>query len=145
MIQICEMQKKDAENAALLERQIFSQPWSENGFLNALQLENTIFLVAKEDERVVGYVGMYRSLDEGEITNVAVAPDVRRRGIGEKLLHKLFSLAEEKGVEKIILEVRVSNDSAVRLYEKNGFVRCGIRKGFYEFPKEDAYIYCREK
>ena len=85
-------------------------------------------------------VGMYLAMDEGEITNVAVAPVERCHGVGGMLLTELLKIAENKGVVRIVLEVRASNDSAIRLYERNGFVQCGMRKGFYEFPKEDAYV-----
>ena len=85
-------------------------------------------------------VGMYLAMDEGEITNVAVAPVERCHGVGGMLLTELLKIAENKGVARIVLEVRASNDSAIRMYERNGFVQCGMRKGFYEFPKEDAYV-----
>ena len=91
---------------------------------------------------------MYLAMDEGEITNVAVAPVERCHGVGGMLLTELLKIAENKGVARIVLEVRASNDSAIRLYERNGFVQCGMRKGFYEFPKdpvcwevEDQYLY----
>ncbi len=140
MIQIREMQVKDADAAAAIEQQIFSQPWSRQGFLDAVNLANTVFLVAEENNRIVGYIGMYVAMDEGEITNVAVAPVERCHGIGGMLIAELLKIAENKGIARIVLEVRVSNDSAIRLYEHNGFVQCGVRRGFYEFPKEDAYV-----
>lgn len=140
MITIRAMQKQDVEAVESLEREIFSQPWSCQGFLDALQLENTIFLVAEEDRKIAGYIGMYVSLDEGEITNVAVAPKRRQRGIGELLIREMKKEAANHAVSRIVLEVRVSNHSAIRLYERSGFVNLGIRKGFYEMPKEDAYI-----
>ena len=136
MIQIREMQVKDADAVAAIEQQIFSQPWSRQGFLDAVNLANTVFLVAEENNRIVGYIAM----DEGEITNVAVAPVERCHGIGGMLIAELLKIAENKGIARIVLEVRVSNDSAIRLYERNGFVQCGVRRGFYEFPKEDAYV-----
>ena len=140
MIQIREMQVKDADAVAAIEQQIFSQPWSRQGFLDAVNLANTVFLLAEENNRFVGYIGMYVAMDEGEITNVAVAPVERCHGIGGMLIAELLKIAENKGIARIVLEVRVSNDSAIRLYERNGFVQCGVRRGFYEFPKEDAYV-----
>ena len=119
MIQIREMQVRDTNAVAEIERQI---------------------LVAEENNRIIGYIGMYLAMDEGEITNVAVAPVERCHGVGGMLLTELLKIAENKGVARIVLEVRASNDSAIRLYERNGFVQCGMRKGFYEFPKEDAYV-----
>ena len=140
MIEIREMQIKDTDEVARIEQQIFSQPWSKKGFMDALNLGNTVFLVAEENGHIIDYIGMYLSIDEGEITNVAVSAAKRCRGAGAQLLKELLKIAENKGIAKIVLEVRVSNDSAIRLYERNGFVQCGVRKGFYEFPKEDAYI-----
>ena len=127
MITVRAMQVKDAEQVSELERMIFSQPWSYQGFVDSLSLPNTVFLVAEE-------------IDEGEITNVAVSPEMRCHGIGGMLLAEAKKEAESRSVGRIVLEVRCSNDSAIRLYERNGFVNHGVRKGFYELPKEDAYI-----
>lgn len=140
MIAVRTMRQQDVEEVAALEREIFSQPWSAAGFLDALKLDNTVFLAAEEHGYIVGYIGMYLSMEEGEITNVAVAPHERRRGIGRMLLDEIKKEADAHSVEKIVLEVRKSNDSAIRLYEQSGFKIRGVRKGFYEFPKEDAYI-----
>ena len=140
MINVRAMQECDVEQVGCIEKELFSQPWSCQGFLDALQLENTIFLVAGENEKIVGYIGLYYSFDEGEITNVAVALQHRRRGIGDLLIREMKKEAEKHSLSRIVLEVRVSNCGAISLYEKNDFVKLGIRKGFYEMPKEDAYI-----
>lgn len=134
------MKPEDVPQVAELESQTFSQPWSAKGFLDSLKLSNTIFLVACDGQEIVGYAGMYLSVDEGEIVNVAVAQNMRRKGIGDALLDEMAECAAKKGAQRIVLEVRVSNEPAIRLYEKHGYVRCGVRKGFYELPKEDAYI-----
>ena len=139
-IRIRRMQQQDVVQAGALEAQIFSLPWSEQAFSDALKLTHTVFLVAEEGGRVAGYIGMYLSLEEGEITNVAVAPEFRRRGIADALLTEIKREAAECGVTSLVLEVRVSNQNAIRLYEKHGFVSCGVRKGFYEQPKEDAFL-----
>lgn len=140
MIAIRAMQPEDADEVAAIESRTFSQPWSKQGFLDSLALEHAVFFVAEEDNRILGYIGMYVSLDEGEITNVAVDSDARCRGIGALLVEVMKKEARLRGVTQIVLEVRVSNESAIRLYERNGFVNQGIRKGFYDMPKEDAYI-----
>ena len=140
MSTIRNMIKVDCERVAALEKRIFSQPWSEQGFADALSMEQNIFLVAEEAGEICGYLGMYQSLDEGEITNVAVAPEMRNTGIGWELMQVAIAKAKEQGILQIVLEVRVSNASAIHLYEKCGFLNCGVRKGFYDFPKEDAYI-----
>lgn len=140
MIQIREMQVKDADAVAGLEMQIFSQPWSRQGFIDSLNLGSAVFLVAEEDDRILGYIGMYFTMDEGEITNVAVDPLKRCCGVGGRLIEAMKKEAEQRALVRIVLEVRVSNQGAIRLYERNGFVNQGVRRGFYEFPKEDAYI-----
>lgn len=134
------MRSGDVPAVAELEAQIFSQPWSAQGFLDALALPDTVFLVAEEEHRILGYIGMYLSVDEGEITNVAVTPDARRRGVGQELLLQIKREAKQRAVGRLVLEVRTSNEGAIALYEKNGFSVAGVRKGFYEHPKEDAYI-----
>lgn len=142
MIEIRRMRTEDVDAVAQLEQAIFAQPWSRRGFLDAIQMEHTVFLVAEEDGEIRGYIGMYVSIDEGEITNVAVDAGQRCRGIGETMLRQMLQEAKKRAIAKIVLEVRVSNQSAIRLYERNGFRMLGIRKGFYELPREDAYIMC---
>lgn len=134
------MRSGDVPAVAELEAQIFSQPWSAQGFLDALALSDTVFLVVEEENRILGYIGMYLAVDEGEITNVAVDPNARRRGVGQELLLQIKREAKQRAVGRLVLEVRVSNEGAIALYEKNGFSVAGVRKGFYECPKEDAYI-----
>lgn len=134
------MQKGDVAAVAALEAQIFPMPWSAAGFADTLPREDVIFLVAYEQDELLGYVGIYCTLDEGEITNVAVAPAARRRGIAWALLTELKQQLACRNVARIVLEVRVSNEPAIRLYEQMGFSVIGVRKNFYEKPTEDAYI-----
>jgi ribosomal-protein-alanine N-acetyltransferase len=134
------MTQSDIAQVAAIEQTAFSQPWSEHAFLESLANESTCFLVAEEERAIAGYAGMYLSFEEGEITNVAVAERFRKNGVGEALIRKLLLDAPALGVDRIMLEVRISNEPAIRLYEKCGFHRIGTRKGFYDFPKEDADI-----
>ena len=134
------MQKGDVAAVAALEAQIFPMPWSAAGFADTLPREDIIFLVAYEQDELLGYVGIYCTLDEGEITNVAVPPAARRRGIARALLTELKQQLACRNVARIVLEVRVSNEPAIRLYEQMGFSVLGVRKNFYEKPTEDAYI-----
>ena len=134
------MQKGDVAAVAALEAQIFPMPWSAAGFADTLPREDVIFLVAYEQDELLGYVGIYCTLDEGEITNVAVAPAARRRGVARALLTELKQQLACRNVTQIVLEVRVSNEPAIRLYEQLGFSVLGVRKNFYEKPTEDAYI-----
>lgn len=134
------MRAEDAAKVASLEAEIFSQPWSENAFWDSLCLPDTIFLVAEESGVIQGYIGMYLAADEGEITNVAVDPACRRRGIGEGRSQREKTCLQTTRLPALSLKVRVSNEGAIRLYEKQGFSSVGIRRGFYEFPREDARI-----
>lgn len=137
---IRKMQEEDVAAVAALEAQIFPMPWSAGGFADTLPREDVLFLVAYEQDELLGYVGIYCTLDEGEITNVAVAPAARRRGIARALLTELKQQLACRNVARIVLEVRVSNEPAIRLYEQMGFSVLGVRKNFYEKPTEDAYI-----
>ena len=93
---------------------------------------------------LVGYCGVWLSFDEGEIMNVAVREEFRRRGCAGRLLEELLSRAKERGASRFILEVRERNLPAIRLYESLGFERAGIRKNFYSDPKENALILLKE-
>ena len=130
----------DIAQVAEIERQIFSIPWSEKAFRDSMESDNTIYIVAKENDNVAGYAGMYLSFEEGNITNVAVNPLSRRKGIGEKIVRDILNRAYEKGVRDFFLEVRETNSVAIALYEKIGFKEEGIRKNFYDKPRENALI-----
>lgn len=143
-MEIRAMTEADVNAVSAIEAAVFSQPWSRQGFLDALAMDCTLFLVAEEGGRIRGYIGMYFAADEAEITNVAVAADARGRGIGRRLVASALARAAAREIRDAVLEVRISNENAIRLYEGQGFVRQGIRKGFYECPREDAYIYKKE-
>jgi len=130
----------DISQVAEIERQIFSIPWSEKAFRDSMESDNTIYIVAKENNNVAGYAGMYLSFEEGNITNVAVNPLSRRKRIGEKIVRDILNRAYEKGVRDVFLEVRETNSVAIALYEKIGFKEEGIRKNFYDKPRENALI-----
>ena len=134
------MTEEDLLQVETIEQESFSLPWSFDAFKSTLDREDTLYLVAVEEDVIVGYCGMYISFDEGEIPNVAVKKEFRSRGVGEVMMNELLSRAGERGVCSAFLEVRKSNEAAKRLYEKLGFQVAGIRKNFYEFPKEDAVI-----
>lgn len=140
MVEIRPMKERDVEQVARMEDECFSEPWSAQAFTDALNKEEYLYMVAAEETDVLAYCGMYRVLDEGNITQVAVRSDRRREGIGERLLKDFMQNGKKLGVSAYTLEVRVSNPGAIRLYERCGFVTESVRKGFYDFPKEDAYI-----
>lgn len=134
------MEELDLPQAAAIEKEAITPPWSEQAFRESLGLEHTILLAAIQDGQVAGYCVCYQSFEEGEITNVAVKKELRGQGIAGKLLEKLCSYGKERGLERYILEVRAGNEPAIHLYERSGFTWVGIRKGFYEQPVEDAVI-----
>lgn len=134
------MEPEDADSVAQIENESFSQPWSRQGFLDALQIPDNIILVAEEDGEILGYECTYVSFDEGELTNIAVRKTSRGQGVGQHLVRALQKAAFDAGVERIVLEARVTNDIAIALYEKMGFINLGIRKNLYEHPVEDGVI-----
>ena len=137
---IRKMQKEDLDQVLVIENAIFNQPWSREGFFDAMDMPGNHYIVCVEEGRVVGYCGYYGVLDEGEITNVAVDENCRNKGYGVKMVEALLEEAKEAGIARMILEVRVSNEAAIHVYKKLGFRELGIRKGFYEMPVEDALI-----
>lgn len=134
------MKETDLWQVTVIEQEIFSQPWSKQGFLDALKNKDTLYLVAEEKNTILGYLGLWQSFEEADITNVAVKSEYRRKGVAGRLLSEGRRLAAQRGITALTLEVRVSNEPAIRLYEKYGFRSLGIRPGFYEKPKEDAII-----
>ena len=127
-----------------LERTCFSTPWTETMLSDALFDPQASFIVAQDEEgNVVGYAGLHVIVDEGYIDNVAVEPDARRHGVASALLD-VFCRFGAANLAFLTLEVRSSNAPAISLYEKFGFFRAGLRKGYYQHPREDAVIMTRE-
>lgn len=140
MIEIRRMQRKDVSGVAQMEAEYFSEPWSAQAFLDVLDKKEYLYMVAAEGEEIIAYCGMYQVLGEGNITQVAVRSDMRGKGIARKLLQDFMQIGKMSGVDAYTLEVRVSNQSAIRAYEACGFVTECVRKDFYAAPKEDAFI-----
>lgn len=137
-------EERDVKPMAEMDILCFSAPWSEESFEKEITDNNLAFyIVAEIDGRMVGYAGLWCIVDEGHITNVAVHPDFRRRGIGEALVSVLLSNTIENGIQSHTLEVRQSNLAAISLYTKFGFEPAGIRKNYYEDNGEDAIIMWR--
>ena len=126
-----------------IEQQCFSLPWTEQMLRMQLQPDSHVFLTAETEGSVVGYIGMLYVLDEGYISNVAVRPDFRRRGVAEALLRALEARARALRLSFLTLEVRAGNAAAVALYEKRGYRVVGRRKNYYEKPTEDAILMTR--
>lgn len=138
---ITPMRLEHIDGILRVEKRSFKTPWSRFAFICELR-DNQFahYLVALDDDRVIGYAGMWLILNEAHITNVAVDPDYRGLKVGETLMRCLINIAREKKAERMTLEVRPSNDVARNLYKKLGFVELGIRKGYYSDTGEDAII-----
>ena len=129
---------------AELEKICFADPWSEKSIASELDHTWSLWLVALDDNNVVGYIGSQTAVDETDVMNVAVHPDYRRRGIAERLIGILVAELKDRGSRALMLEVRSSNAPAIALYEKLGFSQVGRRKNYYRNPKEDALILRKE-
>ncbi len=136
---VFEMQERHIEDVIDIENICFSHPWSKQSIIDAKN-NHTRFFVFEKDGRAVGYVGVSAILDEGYITNIAVLPEYRKQGVATALFTKLDDFANENKLSFISLEVRKNNQNAISLYEKFGYKTEGVRKNFYDAPKEDAYI-----
>ncbi len=134
------MEKEDCRAIAQIEKMCFSCPWSEQSFLDTLEKETIFYLVAEKEGELIGYIGVWQALEEADITNIAVVPQERRRGVALQLLGCAKEEAFRRGVTALTLEVRAGNRAAVELYKKVGFVVEGVRKGYYQKPKEDALL-----
>lgn len=124
----------EAENAC------FSDPWSEAAFRSELLNPYSLYVVAVSGGRIVGYVGGIALYENCDITNVAVLPEMRRRGIASAMVECFINECASRSVEQILLEVRQSNLPAIKLYESFGFRAYGTRKNYYEKPAEDAVL-----
>lgn len=141
MVVYRKMTAEDVPFISRLEEETFSMPWSADSFLEMISKEDARYYVAEEDGRLLGGCGVLMIAGEGNITNVAIAPEARNRGIGTALLRHLMAEGNREGLTAYTLEVRVSNAAAIHVYEKLGFVSAGVRPGFYEKPVEDALIF----
>lgn len=135
---------EDAIVLARLDKLCFSEPWSYESFKQEI-IENdlAIYIVAEIGKQIVGYAGIWLIMDEGHITNVAVIPEFRRKGIAKALIEVLINICESENIIAETLEVRASNEPAKNLYAQYGFKEAGIRKGYYEDNHEDAIIMWR--
>ena len=138
---IVPMAQSHIDAIAAIEQACFSEPWSAAALTEELSNPHAVFLAAVEGDTVLGYVGMHHLVDEGFVTNVAVAPEARRRGVARALLAALAAYGREHSLYRITLEVRVGNTAARTLYASEGYTLDGVRPGFYRAPTEDAAIY----
>ncbi len=131
----------DLKSIMNVENASFTVPWTEAAFRNEFIINQyAYYILATYNDEVVGYAGIWLVLDEGHVTNIAIHPDYQGNHYGEALLRKMIRIAKERGVIRITLEVRVSNDVAQGLYKKLGFQDGAIRKNYYPDTKEDALV-----
>lgn len=133
------MKPEDLDQVMMLERQIFSRPWSEKSMRSALQ-QDTIYLVDVADGKIRGYLGIWCMAEDGDLCNMAVAEQARRGGVASRLMEEGMACCRRQGVHRIVLEVRESNLPAKTLYQSKGFVPIGVRKQYYSEPRENAVI-----
>ena len=139
-----ELKVEDSAAVAEMEQQIFSDPWSEKSVLETVQQKQSVCFAAEKAGHLLGYLLAYHAADEAEIARIAVQKEARRQGAAGKLMQALEHYCEEHKMEKLLLDVRESNEAARSFYTKNGFVEDGIRQGFYVNPSEDAVLMSRQ-
>ncbi|HST17490.1 MAG TPA: ribosomal protein S18-alanine N-acetyltransferase [Gaiellaceae bacterium] len=144
MVDIRRLDLADLDAIEAIEQRAYSTPWSRAMFASELAKPTSICLGAFEGTELVGYIVNSRYVDAWHVMNVAVHPDRQRRGIASRLLERLFSLTRDDERRGYTLEVRVSNEGAIRLYEGLGFESRGIRRGYYTDNREDALIMWRD-
>lgn len=144
---ICEIlygQEKEVADLAALESRIFSDAWTENGIRETLRQDHTLALGIWKGGFFAGYVILYYVPDEGEIARIGVDSAYRRQGAARSLFGQLLEICKEKGIHRLMLEVRQGNRAAVSFYRKCGFTVDGIRKAYYTDPCEDALLMSRK-
>ncbi len=134
------MNKGDIKQLSELEKVCFSVPWSEQSFAEEFENDLAVYFIAEQCGNLIGYIGFWRIIDEGHITNIAVSPDFRRNGIATALIGTAVKYAKTLNLVLLTLEVRKSNLAAQHLYRNFGFVALGERKDYYTNPRENAVI-----
>ncbi|MDD3401164.1 MAG: ribosomal protein S18-alanine N-acetyltransferase [Eubacteriales bacterium] len=140
MIEVRAMQKKDIDAVYEIECRSFRTPWSKMSLASELRNQVAHYRVLLIDDKLVGFCGMWVLFDEAHITNIAIHPDFRGRGLGRYLLYKTMEAAISFGADSMTLEVRETNMIAQRMYESFDFTRQGFRPRYYEDTNEGAYL-----
>ena len=140
MLTFSNIKESDANELSMLDAECFSIPWSEQSFLNDAKNPIAEYVIARIGEKIVGYAGFWKVLDEAQITNVAVLKKFRRQKIAHKILSELIKLAKQKSIKTLTLEVRESNLAAIKLYSGLNFKKVGTRKNYYKNPTENAVL-----
>lgn len=137
---IRQMTEADVAEVAALEGKNFSRPWSYDAFFKTLSDENYIVMIAKDTDALLGYCILLCTGEEADITNVCTAPAARGKGVATGMLTALMDAGKSRGVTEFFLEVREGNVPARSLYTKLGFEEIGLRKNYYEEPREHAVL-----
>ena len=140
MIHFRTLLPEDAEGVARVERESFQTPWSREDFWREASNDFACYIVALDDMEIIGFAGCWISFEEAQVTNIALTSAQRGRGLGKVLMTRLICAAAARGAERMTLEVRPSNTSALRLYEGLGFAAIGVRKKYYQDNDEDAIL-----
>ena len=135
------MTLEDLQAIYALEVKCFKVPWTKEAFKNEI-VQNKLahYYVLSLEDKVIGYGGLWHIMDEGHITNIAIDPSYRNKGYGKILMKTIMEETMKMGIDFMTLEVRVSNISAIKLYEALGFKSSGIRPKYYTDNQEDAKI-----
>ncbi len=133
------MIESDIEAVLAIEQSSFPAPWKRDHFQHEIEAPHSFAFVSECAGKVAGYVCLRSLFEESQILDIAVAPDLRGRGLARQLMEHACSLAREKGAEVVALEVRDGNHAAISLYERLGFVRVGLRSRYYE-GRDDAVL-----
>ena len=140
-IKIMPMTIEHLEGVMHIEKLSFPHPWSEKALIKEIESNQLArYMVITQGDKVIAFGGMWLIMDEAHITNIAVHPQHRGQGIGNLLMDALIRVAQREGIFQLTLEVRATNDPAIKLYQKYGFEVVGRRKGYYEDDGEDALV-----
>lgn len=134
----------DLKDILEIEEKCFSVPWSKEAFESEINHKFTYYCCIEINKKVIGYAGLWKIIDEGHITNIAVLPMYRKKGYGNNLIKNLINYCNKNSIVSMTLEVRESNEAAINLYRKNGFEIAGIRPNYYTKPVENAAIMWRK-
>ena len=140
MLIVRNMIESDVEEIVSMESAIFSDAWTARSIEETYNQSQAFIVTAELNNKLAGYCIVYFVLDEGEIARIAVDKSLRRQGVGRKLLEQVEIICKEKGITRLMLDVRESNENARAFYKSLGFEEDGVRKNFYEMPKEDAVL-----
>jgi ribosomal-protein-alanine acetyltransferase len=136
------MTSADIAAVAALDQKLFSgESWSETAFEESLSDPSRTFWIVREQGALLGFCGLSQSMEQGDILNIGVEPSARGKGLGSLLLKEAIDHFAKEGGKELFLEVRASNTAAKGLYEKFGFAPIGVRRGYYQQPKEDGLVY----